>query len=488
MRNLTIPLFLVLFSLNAFSQEFSEKELIARINSTSNFVEQNPGHCIKENLKFLEISKKNNCKKCAVLALNNIAVSFGELDAQEKSLEYAIEAEKIARNIKDYPNLIDALNLQSIVYPKLHSFNEGLSMLDEALLISNEIKIKDDYNKAVGSIYLSKANLYLQDNTISSDSCIKYDQKATFYFEKIKNDSVRNIFLDAALINLGEDFLNAKKFDKAELYLNKGLKLSIENKAVYSQIYAISALGKLYFEKGDYDKSLQMQMDGLNKAKESGQVKMLRGFYSDIAEIYEKKGDNLNAKNYLSLYRNINDSLISIESKELSKILNSIIEKKSVHFKDDIKSTNKILAFTVLFCAIIVIVSIILYSKFKKEKQERIKNEKVFNERMDDFKIDENKRKSFEEVINFAIQNNSLFLEKFKNIFPEFIEKLLKIAPSLNKTDLQFCALLKLGFATKEIATYTNTSVRSVEAKKYRLRKKLNIPVEDVISSWMINF
>lgn len=487
MRNLIIPLFLILFSLNTFSQEFSEKELILRINSTSNFAEQDPGHCIKENLKFLEISKKNNCKKCAVLALNNIATSFGELGADEKSLEYAIECEKIARNIKDYPNIIESLRSQSDIYPKLHSFNEGLSMLDEALLISNKITIKDDFNKAVGSIYLSKANLYLQDNTVSADSCIKYDKKAIFYFEKIKNDSVRNIFLDTGYINLGEDFLNANKFDTAEFYLNKGLKLSIENKAIYSQIYAISVLGRLYFEKGDYDKSLQMQMDGLNKAKESGMVKMQRGFYSDIASIYEKKGDDLKAKNYLWLYKTTNDSLISIESKELSKILNSIIEKKSVHFKEDIKNTSKILAFTILFCAVIVIVSFILYSKFKKEKQKRIKNEKVFNERMDDFKIDENKRKSFEEVINFAIQNNPLFLEKFKNIFPEFIEKLLGIAPGLNKTDLQFCALLKLGFVTKEIATYTNTSIRSVEAKKYRLRKKLNIPVEDVISSWMIN-
>jgi len=41
---------------------------------------------------------------------------------------------------------------------------------------------------------------------------------------------------------------------------------------------------------------------------------------------------------------------------------------------------------------------------------------------------------------------------------------------------LRFCALLRLNMFTKDIAQLDNLSVRGVEAARYRIRKKLNIP------------
>ncbi|MEF9478878.1 hypothetical protein OWR28_15180 [Chryseobacterium sp. 1B4] len=38
--------------------------------------------------------------------------------------------------------------------------------------------------------------------------------------------------------------------------------------------------------------------------------------------------------------------------------------------------------------------------------------------------------------------------------------------------------MLKLHFTSKEIASYTLVQHRSVQQKKYRIRKKLNIPKE----------
>ena len=43
-------------------------------------------------------------------------------------------------------------------------------------------------------------------------------------------------------------------------------------------------------------------------------------------------------------------------------------------------------------------------------------------------------------------------------------------------TDLRFCALLRLNLSTKDIAQMTNLTIRGVEAARYRLRKKLDIP------------
>lgn len=69
----------------------------------------------------------------------------------------------------------------------------------------------------------------------------------------------------------------------------------------------------------------------------------------------------------------------------------------------------------------------------------------------------------------------------------EFIKKLLCISPNLVASELNICVLLRLNFDTKEIARYTKSSVRSIEGKKYRIRRKLGIPSDEYINIWMIN-
>ncbi|OPB88028.1 Two component regulator three Y domain-containing protein [Elizabethkingia miricola] len=80
------------------------------------------------------------------------------------------------------------------------------------------------------------------------------------------------------------------------------------------------------------------------------------------------------------------------------------------------------------------------------------------------------------EIIDLAEQKSPLFLEKFQLFFPDFIPELLKINPDLVSSELHMCALIKLEFRTKDIAVCTDSTVKSVESRKYRVKKKLNIP------------
>lgn len=83
------------------------------------------------------------------------------------------------------------------------------------------------------------------------------------------------------------------------------------------------------------------------------------------------------------------------------------------------------------------------------------------------------------EIIGLAESNSPIFLEKFQIYFPQFIPNVLKINPSVVHSELHICALMKLNFDTKKIASCVNSSVRAVESRKYRIRKKLGI-VSDV--------
>lgn len=89
--------------------------------------------------------------------------------------------------------------------------------------------------------------------------------------------------------------------------------------------------------------------------------------------------------------------------------------------------------------------------------------------------------KLLQEVIELAKKNDSSFLMKFKELYPDFINSLLIINPDLENSELAFCAMLKLGFSSKEIADYTFVQHRSVQQKKYRIRKRLGIPGEEDI-------
>ncbi|MDB5136410.1 MAG: hypothetical protein JWP37_3013 [Mucilaginibacter sp.] len=95
------------------------------------------------------------------------------------------------------------------------------------------------------------------------------------------------------------------------------------------------------------------------------------------------------------------------------------------------------------------------------------------------------KMEELKEIVQLAINNNPAFLIKFNEFDPIFSKTLLSRAPTLVAREIEFCALLRLNFETKEIARYTKSSVRAAEGKKYRIRKKLNIPSDQDINIWM---
>ncbi len=85
-------------------------------------------------------------------------------------------------------------------------------------------------------------------------------------------------------------------------------------------------------------------------------------------------------------------------------------------------------------------------------------------------------------VLNLINQNlnNKNDLEKFEKAFnntdKHFMDRLKEKHPNLSPNDLRFCAYLRLNLSSKEIAPLLNITVRSVEIKRYRLRKKMNLP------------
>ncbi len=81
-------------------------------------------------------------------------------------------------------------------------------------------------------------------------------------------------------------------------------------------------------------------------------------------------------------------------------------------------------------------------------------------------------------IINGSINDSDdwqRFEEAFNNADKDFIDKTKAKYESLTPNDLKLCAYLRLNLSSKEIAPLLNISTRSVEIRRYRLRKKMNL-------------
>ena len=102
---------------------------------------------------------------------------------------------------------------------------------------------------------------------------------------------------------------------------------------------------------------------------------------------------------------------------------------------------------------------------------------------------DKNKIKPVIKIINKNLSNTSdweMFQEAFNNADSNFLKKIKTIHPTLTPNDLRLCSYLRLNLSSKEIAPMLNISTRSVEIKRYRLRKKMELDHEKSLVAYIL--
>lgn len=79
------------------------------------------------------------------------------------------------------------------------------------------------------------------------------------------------------------------------------------------------------------------------------------------------------------------------------------------------------------------------------------------------------------------------FEDAFNNADKDFLDKIKNLHPKLTPNDLRFSTYLRLNLSSKEIAPLLNISVKSVETRRYRLRKKMNLSHEESLVSYILD-
>jgi DNA-binding CsgD family transcriptional regulator len=81
---------------------------------------------------------------------------------------------------------------------------------------------------------------------------------------------------------------------------------------------------------------------------------------------------------------------------------------------------------------------------------------------------------AFETYFNSAHQN---FIERFRRQYTD-----------ITTGDLRVCCLLRMNLSTKEIASILHVSVRAIELRRYRLRKRIGLDSDTNLVDFLMNF
>ena len=384
----------------------------------------------------------------------------------------------------------------------------------ESLLNAGSKKY-NDYNAKISKVFLMIDTL-LEEKADTSHLTALQIQKVKYWYHKksalsdrlysLKHsfDSLLTIYSDFNKVNNGLPLNNVTdhKFEK-----NVKVKVDTVVKAKPA-------------EKKGFFKRIK---DAIANKNDVTTVEITKKENTQIATTSDQKASSGNdRKVYLNKLKQLqreNEKLLGMQnvlivlnshiSNELENIINivkdinyqMIDEFKVVALKNYQETTvllNKFylaaLALIILF-AILLIVFIIRLNNaellLRAENEEEVHRAKQkINELMEKIELNEQDRspakmEELKSIVELAVENNPAFLVKFNEFDTSFSKKLLDIAPTLVAAEIEFCVLLRLNFETKEIARYTKSSVRSVESKKYRIRKKLNIPSTMDINIWM---
>ena len=152
------------------------------------------------------------------------------------------------------------------------------------------------------------------------------------------------------------------------------------------------------------------------------------------------------------------------------KVKKKIIEISNAKLQNEIDSKNRELAVSTM--------SLIKKNEFLNSIKDQLRAVK-----------DPAEIRSVIRTIDRNISNEDdwkFFEEAFTNADKDFLHKIKEAHPEVTPNDLKLCAYLRLNLSSKEIAPLRNISVRSVEVKRYRLRKKMDLPHEKSLTEYIL--
>lgn len=414
-----------------------------------------------------------------------IARALEDLGQQNESLKHLQSAEK-----EDYTknNLLFGVKLNEVKgmnYMTLYMYPQAMEEFHKAL-----VRLKRMSDNSEREIISSRilGNLYVVHRDAGNlDSAYYYMRKENNSLKRIDESKIYSSLI-LSYLDYGLYYLEQKKdTDSAQYFIEKSHALQVKYNDPYKQD-VLRAFGDLYFEKKDYQKSLDYYTKSLNIMKQL-QISDASYIYvyKRLANVYRALGDREKEKYYLDSFFRLSDSLLISKEEAVGSVVSKLLDEEK---QKQETFRNRVYLILILISIGFVLKAYFMIRYYKKVKRRKEQNI-VESNKLLKIKEEENKglqqqlNAAFEEIVQMAKENNPEFLIRFQEVYPDFCPKLIELYPNLLASELKFCALLFLNFSSKDIAEFTFVTVKAVQNRKNRFRKKFNIPSEEDLNVWM---
>ncbi len=386
------------------------------------------------------------------LQLANIYSNIGEYDRALASLQ------KSESKINKYSTeffLVKLYTEYTKLYNKMQVFEPAVKYAALAEYHHNKNNINNKY--LASHIYELNAYALLHSN--KHEEALKYFHKA-----------IKTPYSPTTLNLLTQYYLNEdKNKDSAYYYATKAYALTKSNKfSVINSASGIAAMGRYHEAFSEPDSAIYYLDKAISKYKSYNDF-YLYDLYKTKARVYEKLGDSLKQSENITLALSHLEKDTEYVGKIRKKTLSTIIKSYDHSLKE---TTSKKSRYMYLSIAITIIASfmVFLLSKLIKKKSKLLGNTQEQKKHLES-KVNS----EFEELNRLSSENSELFLVKFKKLYATFYNSLIKAHPSITNKDFELIAYLCMQQDAKQIAQHLYVGHRTIQTRKYRLRKKLQI-------------
>ncbi|MGB4204626.1 MAG: tetratricopeptide repeat protein [Bacteroidales bacterium] len=476
----------------------------------------------------LEIAEKTGNKGSVAYALFNLGnVSFaqGLFPIAVNYFEKYIELQHGIENA--IPIAFAQINLGAINI-KLNQFEQAEKYFLGALESFRQAESADpskSFDKESINIYNNLGIIYQREKDVNK--AIEYYNKGIELAEKTSEESGIHAML---FNNLSSVLLDMNKTEEALVPMEKALEIRLKNNDRAGEASSYKMIARYHSILNNKQKTREYLNKAFSIAEETGNNSLKAEICNDIFNYYQLNNQSDSALKYHILLKELNDIMNKDEAlKELTRIeLTAQFEQQDLirQAEQKRKELKYLIIGLVLFLSVVILTLLyfLLWSRMKRLRLEKenvqlvsknlelekttlgqeleIRNKELTTNVMHQIQRNELVNEVVQKLQDFGktlrkedqhlilgfvsglkkSQNTAVWNEfevRFQQVHNEYYDKLNLINPDLTPNDRRLCAFLRLNMNTKEIASITGQSIRSIEVARTRLRRKLNLTNSD---------
>lgn len=419
---------------------------------------------------------------------------YWSLNENRKALSFADKALSAYVSLKDTINIAVLLNLKGLIEIEKKNYNEATLLIDSALFLNRKVNNISGAFDNLNNIALIPGD---EDRKIG---CLK---------EVIRNNEKDSLFwvLAENYKNLSQVYLSKNNIAKAKQNLQIAEDMALKANSERLQIDNLELASKIAFKEQDYKQAyllvhekelLQEQVlvkGKLERINEEVEVKKKLKQQAIIERqtliLEQQKKNKLLTLIFISVLFGISILFmifyyrrqLEVHRLQQEMILKNkqLIEQELLRRKDQISSQQEQITMHNN-----ELIDLIYYIKSKDKLVDKIQSMIK-----DVYKIATGETQIQLKLITVFIKQHrdkekkiNLFTDHLDTVEARFYEVLQAKHPNLTKNEKILAAYLRIGLSTKEIAFLLDSTPKTVNMARYRLRKNLNLETDESLVAY----